>query len=43
MSEGTGSSETISYGPSATGRYYIRVYGRTGYSTSPYSLTVTYD
>jgi hypothetical protein len=44
MSEGTGSSETISYeDPPAPGRYYIRVYGRTGYSTSPYSLTVTYD
>ncbi len=42
-SEGTGSSETISYSPPATGRYYIRVYGRSGYSASPYSLRVTYD
>jgi hypothetical protein len=43
-SEGTGSSETISsYSPPATGRYYIRVYGRSGSSTSPYSLRVTYD
>jgi hypothetical protein len=36
-------SETISYDPQDTGRYYIRVYGRTGYSASPYSLKVTYD
>jgi hypothetical protein len=45
QSEGTGSSETISYDPSptGTGRYYIRVYGRSGSSTSPYSLRVTYD
>ncbi len=42
-SEGDGSSETISCSPPAAGRYYIRVYGRTGYSTSPYSLRVTYD
>jgi len=43
-SEGTGSSETIpNYAPLATGRYYIRVYGRSGSSTSPYSLRVTYD
>ena len=37
------SSETISYNPPATGRYYIRVYAYSGYSTSPYSLQVTYD
>jgi len=42
-SEGRGSSETISYSPPATGRYYIRVYSYSGYSTSPYLLTVTYD
>jgi hypothetical protein len=42
-SEGTGSSETISYSPPDPGRYYIRVYGRSGYSASPYSLRVTYD
>ena len=35
--------ETISYNPPATGRYYIRVYAFSGYSTSPYSLQVTYD
>ena len=35
--------ETILYDPPATGRYYIRVYAYNGYSTSPYSLTVTYD
>jgi hypothetical protein len=35
--------ETILYNPPATGRYYIRVYAYSGYSTSPYSLTVTYD
>jgi hypothetical protein len=39
----TGSSETISYSPPATGRYYIRVYSYSGFSTSPYSLQVTYD
>jgi hypothetical protein len=38
----TGSSETISYSPQATGRYYIRVYSYRGSSTSPYSLQVTY-
>jgi hypothetical protein len=37
------SPETISYSPLATGRYYIRVYAYSGYSTSPYSLRVTYD
>jgi len=42
-SDGTGSSETISYTPPATGRYYIRVYGYRGSSTSPYSLRVTHD
>jgi hypothetical protein len=35
--------ETISYSPPATGRYYIRVYAYSGYSTSPYSLRVIYD
>jgi len=39
----TTSSETISYSPPATGRYYIRVYSYSGSSTSPYSLQVTYD
>jgi hypothetical protein len=39
----TGSWETISYDPPATGRYYIRVYSYSGSSTSPYSLQVTYD
>jgi len=42
-SVGTGSSETISYSPQATGRYYIRIYSYRGSSTSPYSLRVTYD
>jgi hypothetical protein len=42
-SKGTGSSEAISYSPASTGRYYDRVYGCTGYSTSPYSLRMTYD
>jgi hypothetical protein len=37
------SPETISYSPPTTGRYYIRVYSYSGYSTSPYSLRVTYD
>ncbi len=37
------SPETISYNPPATGTYYIRVYSYSGYSTSPYSLRVTYD
>jgi parallel beta-helix repeat protein len=37
------SSETISYNPPVTGTYYIRVYGHSGYSASPYSLLVTYD
>jgi len=35
--------ETISYSPPDTGRYYIRVYGHSGSSASPYSLRVTYD
>lgn len=42
-SVGTGSAETISYTPPATGRYYIRVYAYSGSSISPYSLRVTYD
>jgi hypothetical protein len=42
-SVGTGSSESISYAPPAAGRYYIRVYSYSGFSTSPYSLRVTYD
>ena len=37
------SSERISYNPFATGRYYIRVCGFRGSSSSPYSLRVTYD
>jgi hypothetical protein len=41
--EGYGSSETLPYTPLATGRYYIRVYGFSGSSASPYSLRVTYD
>jgi len=36
-------SERISYNPFATGRYYIRVCGFRGSSTSPYSLQVIYN